>query len=104
MVLEVANADLEYLRKKLDEFADDANVKSKTAKDGIVTTHRDKERAIAPVGSIGLAGLEDLGGARSRKAKNALLSSRRCATASGSCRAGAAGGSSAEEEVGRESG
>jgi hypothetical protein len=66
VILDVANADLEYLRKKLDAFANDANVKSKTAKDGTVTTHRDKERAIAPVGSIGLAGLDDLVGGQLR--------------------------------------
>ncbi|WP_437713212.1 S8 family peptidase [Sorangium sp. So ce448] len=64
VLLDVANADLEYLRKKLDAFADDAKVKTKTAKDGTVTTQRCNERAIAPVGSIGLAELEDLSGAR----------------------------------------
>ncbi|WP_309896105.1 S8 family peptidase [Archangium sp.] len=66
VVLDVAKADLKYLRKKLDAFADDAKVETKTTKDGTVTTHRDKERAIAPVGSIGLAVLEDLGGAQLR--------------------------------------
>ncbi|WP_437547235.1 S8 family peptidase [Sorangium sp. So ce367] len=66
VVLDVANADLEYLRKKLDAFADDAKVKTRTAKDGTVTTQRGNERAIAPVGSIGLAELEDLGGAQLR--------------------------------------
>jgi hypothetical protein len=40
VVLDIANADLEYLRKKLDAFADDAEVKTKTAKDGTVTTQR----------------------------------------------------------------
>jgi Subtilase family len=66
VLLDVANADLEYLRKKLDAFADDAKVQTKTEKDGTVTTHRDKEKAIAPVGSIGLAELDDLGGAHLR--------------------------------------
>lgn len=66
VVLDVANADLEYLRKKIDAFADDGQVKTKTEKDGTVTTHRDKERAIAPIGSIGLAELEDLGGPQLR--------------------------------------
>lgn len=66
VVLDVANADLEYLRKKLDAFADDAKVKTKTAKDGTVTTQRGNERAMAPVGSIGLAELEDLSGAQLR--------------------------------------
>lgn len=68
VILDVAKADLEYLREKIDAFADDANVKTKTDKDGSVTTHRDKERAIAPVESIGLAGLEDLGGKELRSA------------------------------------
>lgn len=76
VVLDVANADLEYLRRKLDAFADDAKVKTKTGKDGTVTTHRDNERAIGPVGSIGLAGLEDLGGARLRA--DALPEDRPC--------------------------
>jgi Subtilase family len=64
VLLDVANADLEHLRKKLDAFADDANVRVKTHPDGTTTSHRDKERAIAPVGTIGLATLEDLGSPR----------------------------------------
>jgi hypothetical protein len=66
VLLDVANADLEHLRKKLDAFADDAKVKTRTAKDGTVTTQRSNERAIAPVGSIGLAELEDISGAQLR--------------------------------------
>ncbi|MBK7115885.1 MAG: S8 family peptidase [Proteobacteria bacterium] len=66
VILDIAHADLAYLRKKLDAFADDANVTTKTSKDGVVTTHRESERAIAPVGSIGLAELDDLGGAQLR--------------------------------------
>jgi hypothetical protein len=66
VVLDVANADLRYLRKKLDAFADDGKVKTKTATDGTVTAHRGSERAIAPVGRIGLAELEDLSGAQLR--------------------------------------
>jgi hypothetical protein len=66
VVLDVANADLEYLRKKLDAFADDTKVEIKTHKDGTTTTHRNKERAVAPVDTIGLAALEDIGGARFR--------------------------------------
>jgi hypothetical protein len=65
VVLDVANADLEYFRKKLDAFADDAKVKTKT-KDGITTTHRKNERAIAPVESIALAALEDIVGRQLR--------------------------------------
>jgi hypothetical protein len=76
VVLDVANADLEYLRKKLDAFADDTKVKTKTAKDGTVTTQRGNERAIAPVGSIGLAELKDLSGAQLRA--EALPADRPC--------------------------
>lgn len=66
VVLDVANADLEYLRKKIDAFADDSQVTTKVERDGKTTTHRAKERAIAPIGSIGLAALEDLRGTRFR--------------------------------------
>jgi hypothetical protein len=66
VVLDVASSDLTYLRKKLDAFGDDAKVKSKTETDGTVTLHRAKERAIAPIGSVGLAGLEDLSGGQLR--------------------------------------
>ncbi|WP_084609451.1 S8 family peptidase [Archangium violaceum] len=66
VLLDVANADLDYLRKKLDAFADDAKVEVKTHKDGTTTTHRDKERAIAPVDTIRLATLDDMRGARLR--------------------------------------
>lgn len=62
VLLDVEDAGLEYLRKKLDAFADDSKVSTKIEKDGEVTTHRRNERAIAPVGSIGLAGLSDLSG------------------------------------------
>jgi len=66
VLLDIANSDLDYLRKKLEAFADDARVEVKTHKDGTTTTHRAKERAIAPVETIGLAALEDIGGARLR--------------------------------------
>jgi len=66
VLLDVATADLAYLRKKVAAFADDARVKTKTDKDGQVSTHRSNERAIAPVGSIGLAQLADLSGAQFR--------------------------------------
>jgi hypothetical protein len=66
VLLDVANSDLDYLRKKLDAFADDAKVEVKTHKDGSTTTHRDKERAVAPVDTIGLAALDDVAGAHLR--------------------------------------
>jgi hypothetical protein len=37
VVLDVANADLEYLREKLDAFANDARVETKTRRDGTTT-------------------------------------------------------------------
>lgn len=66
VVLDVASSDLVYLRKKLDAFADDTKVKTEAADDGSLTIKRKGERAIAPVGSIGLAQLEDLSGAQLR--------------------------------------
>jgi len=74
VLLDVASADLGYLREKVEAFADDSKVTEKTNKDGspkldehgVQVTARASEKAIAPVGSIGLAELEDLGGAQLR--------------------------------------
>jgi hypothetical protein len=66
VLLDVANPQLAYLREKIDAFADDARATTKTKDDGTVSHHRDKERAVAPVGTIGLAGLDDLRGPRLR--------------------------------------
>lgn len=66
VVLDVAKADLAYLRTKLDDFADDTKTTTKVEKDGTTTIHRDKERSIAPVDSIGLADFDDLRGSRLR--------------------------------------
>ncbi len=68
VLLDVASADLGYLREKIEAFADDAKVIPKTNKDGtpklddrgVQMTARASERAIAPIGSIGLAQLEDV--------------------------------------------
>ncbi|MBK8214294.1 MAG: S8 family peptidase [Myxococcales bacterium] len=68
VVLDVASADLEYLRKKLAAFADDSKVTTKTEKDGTVSTHRGSEKAIGPMGSIGLAEIGDLSGVQLRAA------------------------------------
>ncbi|HEX4421706.1 MAG TPA: S8 family peptidase [Kofleriaceae bacterium] len=70
VLLDVASADLGYLREKIEAFADDSQVTAKTNKDGTPkldksgaqVTARASERAIAPVGSIGIAQLADLGG------------------------------------------
>jgi len=72
VLLDVASADLGYLREKIEAFADDSKVTAKTNKDGtpkldesgVQVTARASEKAIAPVGSIGLAKLHDLGGAQ----------------------------------------
>jgi len=66
VLLDVANPRLYYLREKLDAFADDAKVQTKTEKDGSTSTHRDKERAVAPVGTVSLAALDDQRGPRLR--------------------------------------
>jgi len=68
VLLDVASANLEHLRKKLDAFADDAKVTTKTEKDGTVSTHRGSEKAIAPMGSIALAEIGDLSGVQLRAA------------------------------------
>jgi hypothetical protein len=70
VLLDVASADLGYLREKIEAFADDSQVIAKTNKDGtpkldengVQVTARASERAIAPVGSIGIAQLDDLRG------------------------------------------
>lgn len=66
VVLDVASADLQYLRKKLDAFADDSKTKTKTREDGTITVHRENERAVAAIDSVALAALDDLPGARLR--------------------------------------
>jgi len=84
VLLDVASADLGYLREKIEAFADDSKVTAKTHKDGtpkldesgVQMTARASEKAIAPVGSIGLAQIEDLGGAQLRA--DALPEDRAC--------------------------
>ncbi len=66
VLIDAASPNLDFLRKKLDAFADDSNVTVKIEKDGSQTLHRSNERAIAPVGSIGLALLDDVRGANLR--------------------------------------
>lgn len=72
VLLDVASANLDYLREKIEAFADDSKVIAKTNQDGTPkldankapVTARASEKAIAPVGSIGIAQLEDIGGNR----------------------------------------
>lgn len=69
VLLDVASADLSYLREKVDAFGDDAKVIAKKKKDGtpkldeqgVQVTARASENAVAPMGTIGLAQLTDLG-------------------------------------------
>ena len=69
VLLDVANAQLAYLRAKIDAFGNDSKVLEKWNKDGtpkldehgVQVTARASEKAIAPVGSIGLSQLEDAG-------------------------------------------
>lgn len=56
VLLDVASPHLDHLRKKIDAFADDSRVQAKTRPDGTTVVHRDKERAVAPVDQIALAG------------------------------------------------
>jgi Subtilase family len=68
VLLDVASADLGYLREKIEAFSDDAKVTAKSHRDGtpkldesgVPVTVRAAEKAIAPIGSIGVAQLEDL--------------------------------------------
>lgn len=66
VLLDVADPHLGHLRKKIKNFADDTKVKTKTQKDGSVTTRRSNERAIAPIDSIRLAQFSDVRGPRLR--------------------------------------
>ncbi len=66
VLLDVKDPTLDYLQAKVNDFADDAQTRTKTEKDGTTTVHRSRERAVAPVDSIGLADLDDLRGPRLR--------------------------------------
>lgn len=58
VVLDVANPSLDHVRQKVDAFADDAQVVSKT-KDGHTTLHRASEKLVAPIAQVALATLDD---------------------------------------------
>lgn len=60
VLLDVASADLQYLREKIDAFADESKVVSKEGPDGTTKRSRAHERAIAPIAAIGLSSLEDI--------------------------------------------
>lgn len=62
VLLDVANPHLQYLRKKVEAFGDDAKAQQVILDDGSAQVRRAGERAIAPVDEIALARLEDLSG------------------------------------------
>jgi hypothetical protein len=66
VLLDVANGQLDHFLKKIDAFADDAKVKVKSHKDGTTTTQRANASAIAPIDTIVLAELADVGSPRLR--------------------------------------
>jgi hypothetical protein len=66
VLLDVASPDLEYLRRKIAAFGDDSLAEEKKQKDGTIVLRRKKARAIAPIESVGLAILHDVGGPRLR--------------------------------------
>ncbi len=66
VLLDIADPHFGYLRKKIDSFADDSKIKTKTQKDGSTTMHRKSENAVAPVDSVVLAKLDDVRGPRLR--------------------------------------
>jgi hypothetical protein len=74
VLLDVASADLGYFREKIEAFADESKVIAKMNKDGspklddhgVQVTARASEKAIAPIGSIGLAEIGDLSGGQLR--------------------------------------
>jgi Subtilase family len=74
VLLDVQNAHLEYLREKVELFADDARVEKKVQKDGTTIVRRESERAVAPVETIRLAASEDVRGIRLRS--EALIADR----------------------------
>lgn len=66
VLLDVKNPRMEHLRKKVEDFADDTKVEEKKHRDGSVTMRRPNEKAIAPIGTVALAGLDDIRGPRLR--------------------------------------
>jgi Subtilase family len=66
VLLDVANSRLDYLREKIDAFADDTQVTTTAKKDGTTSQRRASERAVAPVDTIALAALADIRGPRLR--------------------------------------
>jgi hypothetical protein len=68
-LLDVADAHLQHLRRKVDGFADNSRVRTRRLKDGSIVVRRHSERAVAPIASIDLAALVDVRGPRLRDAQ-----------------------------------
>ncbi len=74
VLLDVASADVGYLRKKIEAFGDDSKVASKTHKDGTPkldeagaqVISRAAETAVAPIEALQIASLDDVRGPRLR--------------------------------------
>ncbi len=75
VLLDAPGPDLGYLRAKIEAFADDHLVKTKT-KDGRAFVVRASERAVAPIGEIALSQLAERAGERLRSER--LAPERAC--------------------------
>lgn len=66
VLLDVAHPKLEYLREKIDAFANDARMWRTVERDGTQTVHRESERAVAAIGAVRRAAPDDVRGPRLR--------------------------------------
>ena len=74
VLLDVASADVGFLRKKIEAFGDDSKVTAKTHKDGtpklddagVQVISRAAETAVAPIEALQIASLDDVRGPRLR--------------------------------------
>lgn len=74
VLLDVASADVGFLRKKIEAFGDDSKVTAKTHKDGtpklddagVQMISRAAETAVAPIEALQIASLDDVRGPRLR--------------------------------------
>ncbi len=74
VLLDVADGEMAYLRKKVEAFADDSKVVAKTHRDGtpklddsgVQIISRAAERAVAPIETLQIASIDDVAGPRLR--------------------------------------
>jgi hypothetical protein len=66
VLLDASTASLDYLRKKIEAFADDRLATTKVRADGTSETKRKNAAAVAPIESVSLATLADLRGPQLR--------------------------------------